>query len=52
MSRGHSRAAGRTRPRTRREYSNAVNTAILYLVAWQNPAGGYRNAADTAIMPG
>jgi hypothetical protein len=39
-------------PRTRQDCSIAVNTAILHPLAWQDPAGGYRNAVDAAIMPG
>jgi len=53
MSRVDSRTTGRVDSRTHREYSNAVNTALLYSVARQNPAGaGYRSAADAAIMLG
>ena len=54
ISRVGSRATGRTHPPYApgsQKCSEYCTTA--YSVTWQDPAGGgYRNAADTAIMPG
>ena len=54
MSRVKSRATGRARPSMGWDYSNTVNTALLYIrpPGQDLAGGGYRNAADAAIMPG